>query len=243
MDYYALAATLLMMSLAVGAAEQPLPVRVVVTGNLNGYIRECRCPDGSPGGLARRKTAFDRIRAATPGAIFIDCGEVLRPGMSEAEVRLADELYQSLPYHFVWARTASARLPLPPGDAPKAQPQWVGPPPAAMVTVDQGLTLMVAAEPDTGAEADWAAVWKVQPAIDLLIVGGGGYVQANVEKVGAGRVARPGLNGGEILVIDLFTDGRGAVERCEWQVIPTESVAPDSTFQAIIERVYGGRHP
>ncbi|MBT7789717.1 MAG: hypothetical protein HN757_12645 [Calditrichaeota bacterium] len=97
--------TLIISSFA--SASENANVRLVVTGNLMGAIRECRCPSGQPGGLARRKTIFDNIRKETPDAIFIDCGRLTRDkvitnGFQEKdEIQLLEELYLTLDYDVI----------------------------------------------------------------------------------------------------------------------------------------------
>lgn len=85
----------------------PLPLsaedqyRLVITGDMMGAINECDCPGGQPGGLARRKSIFDAIRAETPDAVFIDCGKLFSDNMSEEEIILSMELLKLLDYDII----------------------------------------------------------------------------------------------------------------------------------------------
>lgn len=91
--------TLLIVSFA--SASENADVRLVVTGNLMGAIRECHCPSGQPGGLARRKTIFDNIRSETPDAIFIETGRLTNDKMDGHEIELQKLLLYRLDYDIV----------------------------------------------------------------------------------------------------------------------------------------------
>lgn len=82
-------------------ATEHKDVRLVVTGNLMGAIRECHCPSGQPGGLARRKTIFDNIRQEIPDAIFIECGRLTNDKMGNSEIKLLQDLLTELNYDIV----------------------------------------------------------------------------------------------------------------------------------------------
>ena len=90
----------LFITLIASASEQH-DVRIVVTGNLMGAIRECKCPTGQPGGLARRKTVFDNIRQETPEAIFIECGRLMNDKMDEEEIEILKILLNVIDYDIV----------------------------------------------------------------------------------------------------------------------------------------------
>jgi len=75
--------------------------RLVITGDMMGAINECDCPGGQPGGLARRKSIFDAIRAETPDAVFIDCGKLFSDNMSKDEIELSVELLNLLDYDII----------------------------------------------------------------------------------------------------------------------------------------------
>jgi len=91
--------TLIIVSLC--CASENSDVRLVVTGNLMGAIRECHCPTGQPGGLARRKTIFDDIRNETPEAIFIECGRLTNDKMDEEEIEILKVLLDVLDYDLI----------------------------------------------------------------------------------------------------------------------------------------------
>lgn len=75
--------------------------RLVITGDMMGAINECDCPGGQPGGLARRKSILDAIRAESPDAVFIDCGKLFDNVMSQTELALVWDLLKLLEYDLV----------------------------------------------------------------------------------------------------------------------------------------------
>jgi hypothetical protein len=325
------------------AAEKARPIRLVITGNLMGAIRDCRCPHGQPGGLARRKTIFDRIRKETPDAVFIDCGSLTDARMRRVELQLMEELLVTLDYNLLCPYLIDFRRMLdsanyvrvPLNFANYLDLEWLtraekmdgwplGPDPgdldivptfkigAAEITIT---TFTAFADDDTtypnplirldsegfwdgsscgGTEfhsrpmwvsgsgltayvrnllpgeeertaLDWlgfdsagaipkdyirayddsvgtflenpdSALWLDKP--DLLIIGGGGFVEAEVKKQDGVLVAYPGLYGGYVLVVDLWTEDGKSVSRYEWEAIPTETAAPDSAFNARLTADY-----
>ncbi len=74
--------------------------------------------------------------------------------------------------------------------------------------------------------------------LDLLILGGGGYIEPEVIKVNNTLVAHPGMFGGHVLAVDIWSEDGHSISRFEWQAIPTESALPDSGAQAKINSVY-----
>jgi 2',3'-cyclic-nucleotide 2'-phosphodiesterase (5'-nucleotidase family) len=50
---------------------------ILYTGRGNGALTGCDCPDGLPGGLARRATIFDSVRQAVPHTLAVDAGDFL----------------------------------------------------------------------------------------------------------------------------------------------------------------------
>jgi len=345
------------------ATEKARPIRLVITGNLMGAIIDCRCPHGQPGGLARRKTIFDRIRKESPDAVFIDCGRITgsMTGAGESEVSegwnvweltgwLMDSLNYNLvcPYIMDFDRLSGcgARIALPysftnlerftyinsfggtvydglrdcltelslkrpmmmqlggqnilfatytdytdetdttmerrlaylcylrqddiamPDTGEIGILRWDGFTLRFPVDVNRypGLVIFVR---NLGPDEDelpvyyWAGggpprgrISKRQQSegktydslctreelwwheLDLLIVGGGGFVEAEVKQQDGFLVAYPGLYGGYVLVVDLWTKDGKSVSRYEWEAIPTETAAPDSAFNARLTADY-----
>jgi hypothetical protein len=292
-----------------------------------GAIRDCQCPHGQPGGLARRKTAFDRLRSETPDAIFIDCGRLTANNSEAWEGVLLFRLLDSLKYDLICPyfadlgrlsgpnsppscdsapfkfshpplpvrKTVSTTMPDPDhlsiqmhfefgavewsiGMANKEESvlarggtflkiitlsaqtdldYWspeadsensrlsplsadcVSPTPgvdyapkdySSVVQEFQGLTALVRdlnpweeelspmdwslglnrADPE-----GWRYLQPLRPELDLVIVGGGGFVEAEVKEREDLLVVYPGLYGGYVLVLDLWTEDGRSVSRYE----------------------------
>lgn len=78
---------------------QEIPLTVIYTNNNNGNIQECECEDLPFGGLARRKTVFDRIRKENKNVITLDAGDFLDQfGSKPAQDELVIRLYGKLGY-------------------------------------------------------------------------------------------------------------------------------------------------
>jgi len=307
------------------AASAESRVRLVVTGNLMGALKECRCPHGQPGGLARRKTIFDRLRAETPDAVFIDCGKIIRKDTDSSEIVLFGRLMMGLDYDLIcgyivdyealahagfdvevlpfnfanleWIRIVDS-LPNPFSASIKErrdsyklsrtriikssdtnllfftgtqfddQPDsiaiayknaWFHPrfgqwtyrlreldPRQSKLDLEQfpGFIIIVRNEIGLGEDEEeglfntTAVSARRCPGLDLMLVGGGGFVEAEVTQQDGLLVAYPGLYGGYVLVIDLWTEDGRSVSRFEWEAIPTENAKPDPGFQTEIDGVY-----
>ncbi|NQU04591.1 MAG: hypothetical protein HQ568_00750 [Calditrichaeota bacterium] len=76
------------------------------------------------------------------------------------------------------------------------------------------------------------------PGIDVIIVGGSGYVEPEVKEESNVLAVYTGSYGEYVLVFDIWKDNNGGISRFEWQAIPTETAAPDSLFTNLIEKVY-----
>jgi|GEM_PF-6493791 len=83
-----------------------------------------------------------------------------------------------------------------------------------------------------GFSTDTLGFWK---QLDVLVVGGGGFIEPKVQKVGDLLVVYPGLFGGHVTVVDLWLEGDRRIAKYEWQAIPTESAPIDSGFVRRIE--------
>jgi len=90
--------------------------------------------------------------------------------------------------------------------------------------------------------------------LDIIIFYGSGYIEAGVEPYqlkgssGDGStiskeilIARAGIYGEYVLVIDIWTEDGDEVSRYEWEAMPTEAYPPDSTFHAKINYIYEGK--
>ena len=77
------------------------PVRLVITGDLKGTIRECHCPHGQPAGLARRKAIMDNLRDEKPEPIFIECGSLTDKNLREWELVLLGDLLRMMKYDVI----------------------------------------------------------------------------------------------------------------------------------------------
>ncbi len=69
---------LLVGLIGAGSAAAQSTLRLVYTGNTNGYLTDCGCPGDPKGGLARRVTILDSLRRAGP-IVLIDGGDLLSP--------------------------------------------------------------------------------------------------------------------------------------------------------------------
>lgn len=78
---------------------------------------------------------------------------------------------------------------------------------------------------------------------DLVIVGGGGYIEPEVRRVENLLYALPGVYGEYVLVIDLWLDDDNHVTAFEWEAVPSESALPDSSFDATISGYYRNQDP
>lgn len=71
-------------------------IRFVIMGNISGVLRECICPQGTSGGIARLTTAIEQIRKDSPNAIFLDGGRLTSRFNNDDEIRLLADLYYDL---------------------------------------------------------------------------------------------------------------------------------------------------
>ncbi len=77
-------------------------VTILYTNNNNGNINYCDCGDEPKGGLARRKTLFDRIRNKEKYVLTVDAGDVLNAfGFNRNQDSVALILYKKLDYDAV----------------------------------------------------------------------------------------------------------------------------------------------
>jgi hypothetical protein len=67
-------------------------ITIAYTGNTYGYLENCGCKANQSGGVARRATVLDRIRARDPEALVLDAGNTFpRPERSDGPSFLADK--------------------------------------------------------------------------------------------------------------------------------------------------------
>jgi len=272
------------------------PIRLVVTGNLMGVIKDCKCPHGQPGGLARRKSIFDRIRQDTPEAIFIDCGRLTSDKMDSVEIDLLSNLIEILNYNVInwyfidyfyfngdtlknpqtahWGEnrryyrqyndmklqffTLTGNYDQLMSDKPLfkkyqiplsynlqehnwSPEEWPSEIDSTKLSI---IVYNIVEREDVYNPMDQIItnIHEHNSNLDLVIFGGGGYIEPEVvtEQVDGKNVliANTGTYGEYVLVIDLWTEDVCEVSRYEWEAIPTVSVAQDSTFQAMIDSIY-----
>lgn len=78
---------------------QDFPLTIVYTNNNNGNILECECEDLPYGGLARRKTVFDKIHKENTNVLILDAGDLLDQfGSKPAQDELVIRIYEKLGY-------------------------------------------------------------------------------------------------------------------------------------------------
>ncbi len=119
------------------------------------------------------------------------------------------------------------------------------------------LSILVENTPDSVDQFDeiyknFQALCKNWQNLDLMILSGGGYVMPEARNVYEEMyrsapqkfefdedkiilLAYPGDYNEFVLVLDIWTEDGSNISRYEWERIPTESVRPDSTFQALID--------
>jgi 2',3'-cyclic-nucleotide 2'-phosphodiesterase (5'-nucleotidase family) len=77
-------------------------ITVIYTNNNNGNIVECECEDLPYGGLARKKTIFDRLRSERYNNVIVDAGDFLDQfGTRMSQDELVVKLYEKLGYDAV----------------------------------------------------------------------------------------------------------------------------------------------
>lgn len=274
------------------------PLRLVITGDLHGAVKDCICPHGQPGGLARRKTIFDDIRRETPDALFIACGSLTDDQNGNELDLLLYGLLFDLHYNliccymddwerlspFIWAEFDPPLEQLPFLNCNIASHRPIEKLTQEMI-VGRDSSLMVVAYTNLAnyAEKDsifldleyqllnwqetvekYSAIvkdfkglsalicnWDYKdpdmptvppglmtelPDLDLIIIGGSGFIDPLVKSGTGLLVVYPGVYGEYVLVLDIWSENGRDVSRFEWEAIPTESVAPDSTFENIIEK-------
>lgn len=70
----AIFAGLLCLPVAIVQAAEPTPLTILLTNDLHSHLRGEKTPLGL-GGVARIKTAVDRVRASSPNTLFVDGGD------------------------------------------------------------------------------------------------------------------------------------------------------------------------
>lgn len=284
--------------------------RFIITGNLKGAIKDCKCPNGQPGGLARRVTIIRELQHEAPHMnLVIDCGRITGENPDELELVLTGDLYTQMGYDYVLPYyidfLSYIHEPFSYPFLPFIPNLWEGVIPRKAIAnplsdeneykvrytdVENRIKLAIffqtakfdqdymfegnrnssvgimypASEkivqkmPDsfpsdslsinirnlieTDEYIDPVEVIDLNdPAyaeLDLLILGGGGYIEPEVIKVNNTLVAHPGIMGGHVLAVDIWTEDGHSISAFEWQAIPTASALPDSSAQAKVNAVY-----
>lgn len=221
-------------------------------------MKNCVCPSGQPGGLARRKTIFDRIRQNDPETIFIDCGELFKSKPDSIEVNLLVELYRLLDYNLVSPYIKDYALVeryVSTGELPLSFRDILGikriDTQTSIVSLDvsngnvhheRALTVATYNYCDDEDEVDYDnSDWKkafCKDGLDVVIIGGGGFIEPTVKRKSGFLEVYPGVYGEFVLLLELILKPESGISSFQWEAIPTESALPDSSFKAIIERVY-----
>ncbi len=219
--------TLLMFGCAKDVDNQT--IRLVITGNLKGAYKSCSCPKGQPGGLARRATIFKEIRSETPDAFFVDCGSFERDIRIQKGARtLLFELMRMFNYD---VRENS----FPQGGNPFRGITRFNLPSDTTIHV---LIMNISDRIDGPTEEyDFLdkLIKRVSSYSDLIIIGGGGFVNPHIEERDSILVAYPGTYGSHVLVVDLWTDHKGNITKHQWEAISTKGVEPDSLISRLID--------
>lgn len=201
-------------------------VRIIITGNLKGAFRSCHCPNGQPGGLARRKTIVDMLKREATNAILLDCGFLYRTSMDADEKTYFADMINSFGYYAccnsdsIDGHTQSFSLP-----------------------GISGYSLLIKniseTEDERLAEADYETdFYKEFAAYDLVIMGGGGFVKPEVVERGSTLFAYPGTFGSHVLYLDLSFNQKKDLITYDWKALPTKGVEADSALQSKIELFY-----
>ena len=87
-----------------GEGEKPREVVVIYTGDSGGEVESCGCNLLAFGGLARRATLANLLRAGYPDAVFVDTGDFFSPNVGEQDrlkSRITAAAYGSFGYDAV----------------------------------------------------------------------------------------------------------------------------------------------
>ncbi len=74
-----------------GAANGPRELVIIYTGDSGGEVESCGCSALAYGGLSRRATLVNFLRASYPDAVFVDAGDFFSPTAGEQD-RLKNEI-------------------------------------------------------------------------------------------------------------------------------------------------------
>lgn len=299
--------------------ETPVTVRLVITGNMMGAVKECKCPNGQPGGLARRKIIIDRIKQEILPTVLIECGSLTDEEIKPFEAELFTSLMIRSEYDVICSYITDldrlltthpdpasiGKLPLMINNLMSVEKQsfnnlgdrhrsitlagysisqsgeipWI-------LNLNQTYLMILTfthmsklkTEQDNQLENEYSLLnwqqfadliiqqiddyrglvglvynWQdrddeiplfpadigtVIPGIDIIIIGGTALVEPEVKSEDGLLTIQPGIYGEYVLIVDLWSENRVEISRFEWEVIPTETALPDSTFQSIIDSYY-----
>jgi 2',3'-cyclic-nucleotide 2'-phosphodiesterase (5'-nucleotidase family) len=71
---------------------------ILYTGRSDGELTGCDCPQGLPGGLARRATVVRQVRAVDPNVLLVDAGDMLSTYAAPREDRTILEVLRQFGY-------------------------------------------------------------------------------------------------------------------------------------------------
>lgn len=221
--------------------------RFIITGNLNGAIKNCKCPNGQPGGIARRKAIFDRLRGNAPEEYFIDCGNISRNSNSVDELDLLVKLYKLLNYDYINCylnkfkknpnsceeNSNKLKVLISTPGIDNFFRAWIDSKPEIGITVL--LKNLSNSENEDDPVVAFLDSFSGKEELDILIVGGGGFIHPDVVDHEGTLLVYPGIYGEYVTVLDIWTVNGNEISKFEWELIPSEGVKPDSEFVALID--------
>lgn len=89
---------LLFISASIVFSADTKKITIVFSGNNNGKYRGCGWENNQNGGLARRKTFFDAMRAKNDNVLFLDTGDILNPYTENPKDIIVAKCYEKLNY-------------------------------------------------------------------------------------------------------------------------------------------------
>ncbi len=208
-------------------------IRFVITGNLMGAIKDCVCPHGQPGGLARRKSIFDQLKKSEKQAYYFDVGRLTSDDFTEDEAELLNRLLDELPYHYIICFPEDSIMRISHDtEKLKFHNNYTVKIPLRKRSISIQFSNL---DEDEDEKTLGSEILKDNV---LHIIGGGGYVETEVIEKDGTLTVYPGLYGEFVVVLDVQFNKHGEINNFAWEAMPTESVLPDSQFHSMIEVYY-----